>query len=56
MLFWDGEYAFSTVGVGFILGNECGIQGQTFIALLQGSEVTTGFHSKDWIWESKVLR
>ena len=24
---WDGECGFSTVGIGAILGNECGIQG-----------------------------
>ena len=28
MFFWAGEYDFSTVEVGVILGTECGIQGQ----------------------------
>ena len=28
MFFWAGEYGFSTVEVGVILGTECGIQGQ----------------------------
>ena len=44
MFFWDGEYGFSTVGVGAILGNGFGIQGKNYVALLQGSEVTAGFH------------
>ena len=47
-LFWDGEYV-SAVGVGVIPGNGCGIQEQMYIALLQGSKVTAGFHYKDWI-------
>ena len=33
--FWAGEYGFSTVGVGVILGNGCRIQGQNYVALLQ---------------------
>ena len=40
----DGECGFSTVGVGVIPGNECGIQNLIYIALLQGSRVTAGFH------------
>ena len=36
--FWDSECGFSTVGVGVILGNGCGIQGQNYVALLQGSK------------------
>ena len=47
--FWDGEYGFSTVGVGVIPGNGCRIQEQMYIASLQGSKVTAGFHYKDWI-------
>ena len=47
-VFWDGEYGFSTLGVVAILGNGCGIQGQNYVALLQGSE-TTGFHHRSWI-------
>ena len=47
-VFWgDGECGFSTVGVGVIPGNECGIQNLIYIALLQGSRVTAGFHYKD---------
>ena len=38
--FCDGEYGFSTVEVGDILGNGCGIQGKNYIALLQESEVS----------------
>ena len=33
--FWAGEYGFSTVEVGVIPGNECGIQRQNYVALLQ---------------------
>ena len=29
-------------GVGTVLGNEYGIQGQNYVALLQGREITTG--------------
>ena len=35
MLFWAGEYGFSTVEVSVILGTECGIQGQNYVALPQ---------------------
>ena len=44
--FWDGEYGFSIVAVGAILGNGCGIQGQNYVALLQGSGTTAGFHHR----------
>ena len=44
--FWDGEYGFSTVAVGAILGNGYGIQGQNYVALLQGSGITAGFHHR----------
>ena len=49
MLFWDGEYGFSTMGVGTAVGNGPGIQGQNYVALLQGSEMTAGFHYRNWI-------
>ena len=48
-VFCDGEYGFSTVGVGTILGNGCGIQGQNYAALLQGSEMTASFHYRSGI-------
>ena len=35
MFFWAGEYGFSTVEVGVILGTKCGIQGQNCSALPQ---------------------
>ena len=38
--FCDGEYGFSTVEVGAILGTGCGIQGKNYIALLQESEIS----------------
>ena len=44
--FWDGEYGFSIVAVGAILGKGCGIQGQNYVALLQGSGTTAGFHHR----------
>ena len=47
--FWDGEYGFSTVGVGTILGNGCGIQRQNYFPLLQRSDRTAGFHYRTWI-------
>ena len=41
LTFWrDVEYSFSTVEVGAILGNGCGIQGKNYIALLQESEIS----------------
>ena len=55
-VFWDGEYGFSTVGVVAILGNGCGIQGQNYVALLQGSETTTVFHHRSWILCIKCYR
>ena len=47
--FLDGEYGVSSVGVDAILANECGTQWQNYIALLQGSEMTAGFHCRNWI-------
>ena len=45
-VFWEW-YGFGTAGVGAIRRNACGNQGKNNIALLQGSEVTAGFHCKD---------
>ena len=42
--FGAGEYSFSNVRVGASLGNECGIRGQNYFTLLEGSEMTAGFH------------
>ena len=39
-----GEYGFSTVGVVAVLANECGIQGQNYVVLIQENEMTAGFH------------
>ena len=47
-VFEDGEYGFSNVRVGAILGNWRGIQGQYYVALLQGSEMTAEFHYRNW--------
>ena len=32
-----------------ILGNGCGIQGQKYVAWLQGSEMPVGFHDRNLI-------
>ena len=48
-LFGDGEYCFSTVGVDAILRNGCGVQGENYVVLLQGSEATASFHYRSWI-------
>ena len=37
---WDGQCGFSTVRVGVILRNGCGIQGQNYVAVLQDSRVS----------------
>ena len=49
MFFLHGEYHFSSMGVDTILGNESGIQWQNYGAILQESEMTAGFHSRNWI-------
>ena len=48
--FGDGEYGFSNVGVGAILRNGCEIKGQNYVTLLQGSEMTAGFHYRNLIF------
>ena len=35
-VFWDDEYGFSTMGVGAILGNGCGIQRQITLHWFRG--------------------
>ena len=47
--FGGGEYGFSNVGVGAILGHVCGIQGQNYVTLPQGSEGTAGRHYRELI-------
>ena len=47
--FGGGEYVFSNVRVAILI-NGCGIQGQNYGTLLQGSEMTAGFHYKNWIF------
>ena len=44
--YWDGEYGFYTMDVGAIPVNGCGIEGQNYVALLQGTETTAGFHQR----------
>ena len=53
---WDGECGFSTVGVGVILGNGCGIQVQNYVASLQGSRATAGFNYSSWVVCIKCYR
>ena len=43
-LFLDGEYGLLLQGANAILADGYGIQGQMYVALLQGSEMSTGFH------------
>ena len=47
-LFWCGEYGFSTVEVGVILRDECGIEGRNFLKLLQESEMVAGCYWRNW--------
>ena len=42
-------YSFSTVGVGDIIGNGCGIQEQIYDELLLGSEMTERYHYRNWL-------
>ena len=42
--YWDDEYGFYTMDVGAIPVNGCRIEGQNYVALLQGTETTAGFH------------
>ena len=44
MFFWNGGCGFSAVGVGVILGNGCGVQGQNCVPSLLGSKAAVGFH------------
>ena len=47
---WEnGEYNFGTAGIGAVPGNGCVIQGKKYVALLQGSETTAGFHHRSCI-------
>ena len=49
--FWGGdEYGFSTLGVDAFQGNECGIQVQNYVQLLQESGMTAEYHYKNWIF------
>ena len=47
--FLDGGYDFSSMGVGAILWNGCGMQGQYYVGLFQGTEMEEGFHYRNWI-------
>ena len=38
-------------GVGAILGNRYGIQGQNYVGLLLGSEISAGFHYRNLIFD-----
>ena len=46
---FGGGDGFSTVVVGLILWNGCGIQGQNFLELLQENEMPAGCHCRNWI-------
>ena len=47
--FWSGEYGLSAMGVDAILGNWCGTKGKSYVKLLQGSEIISGFYYRNWI-------
>ena len=56
ILLTHGEHGFSFMGswcycrkVGAILGNEFGIEGQNYVAFLQGSGMPAGFLSRNLI-------
>ena len=42
--------------VAAILGNGCGIQGQNYVAFLQGSKMPVWFHWKNLIWTIYCVR
>ena len=42
--------------VAAILGNGCGIQGQNYVARLQGSKMPVGFHYKNLIYTIHCIR
>ena len=44
-VFWNVESCFITVGVGVILGNGRGIQGQNYVPSLRWSKATVGFQT-----------
>ena len=56
MFFTHGEYGFSSLGVGAILGNGYWTQGQNHVALLQGSEISAGFHYGNMILGIQCFR
>ena len=49
LLFLHGQHVFSSVEVAAMLGNSCGIQGQNYVAWLQGNKMPVGFHNKNLI-------
>ena len=49
MFFLHGEYGFSSVGSAALLGNGWGIQGQNYVAWLQGSKIPAGFRYRNLI-------
>ena len=49
MFFWMESMVLLLWGVDAILGNGYGIRGQNYVALLQGSEMSAGFHYRSLI-------
>ena len=47
--FWGGEYGFSALGVDAVPGNGCGIQGQSYVELLRGSETIAEYLYGNWV-------
>ena len=48
-VFWMVSMVLLLWGVGAILGNGYGIEGQNYVALLQGSEMSAGFHYRSFV-------
>ena len=49
VVFLHGKYGLILWEVAAILGNDCGIQGQNYVAWLQESKMSVGFHCKNLI-------
>ena len=49
MFFAHDECGFSSMGICTILGNQYGIKGQNYVALLNGSEMSASFHCRNFV-------
>ena len=46
---WDGEYDCSTLEVDVVPGSGCGIQEQSYVKLLWGSEMIAECLYRNWV-------